>query len=319
MLAIIYALRRFRVYLSGIRFRIITDCNALTLAFKKKEISPRINRWIMELLEYDYTAEHRPGTKMGHVDALSRLPNEILVIEDNSFELNLALSQNRDNKLRELKEILEKSDDPYFEMRKGIVFRKHGDELIFYVPRAMESHVLQNYHDQMGYLGIKKIFDKKIKSYWFPNMKLKIKEHISNCLKCISFSPSVGKKEGYLHCILKGQTPFEVYHIDYYGPIDRDRLTKRYLLVVIDSFTKFVKLYPTKTTAIQEVIDHLTIHFDNYSRPRAIVSDRGTAFTSSEFKSFCNENNIQHISTATHSPKANGQVERINRVLGSDK
>jgi len=76
MLAIIYALRRFRVYLSGIKFKIVTDCNALTLAFKKKEISPRINRWILELLEYDYVAEHRPGVKMNHVDALSRLPCE---------------------------------------------------------------------------------------------------------------------------------------------------------------------------------------------------------------------------------------------------
>jgi len=57
MLAIIYALRRFRVYLSDIRFKIIIDYNALTLVFKKKEISPRINRWIIELLEYDYTAE----------------------------------------------------------------------------------------------------------------------------------------------------------------------------------------------------------------------------------------------------------------------
>jgi len=117
MLAIIYALRRFRIYLSGIRFKIITDCNALTLAFKKKEISPRINRWILELLEYDYIAEHRPGTKINHVDALSRLPCEILVIEDNSFKLNLALSQNKDSKLCELQEELQRTNDSHFELR----------------------------------------------------------------------------------------------------------------------------------------------------------------------------------------------------------
>lgn len=63
MLAIIYALRRFKVYLRGVRFKIVTDCNALALTIKKKEISPRISRWILELSEYDYTAEHRPGTK----------------------------------------------------------------------------------------------------------------------------------------------------------------------------------------------------------------------------------------------------------------
>jgi len=47
-----------------------------------------------------------------------------------------------------------------------------------------------------------------------------------------------------------------------------------------------------------------------------LISDRGTAFTSSEFDLFCKNNNIQHIRTATHSPKANGQVERVNKVLG---
>lgn len=108
MLAIIYALRRFRVYLTGIKFTTVTNCNALTLALKKKEVNPRIGRWVLELMNYDFITEHRSGSKMGHVDALSRLTGGILVIEGNSFELNLALSQSRDAKLCELREELQK-------------------------------------------------------------------------------------------------------------------------------------------------------------------------------------------------------------------
>lgn len=309
-------MRRFRVYVSGIRFKIVTDCNALALALKKKDINPRIGRWILELLEFDYITEHRPNTKMNHVDALSRLPTDVLVIEDNSFELNLSLSQSHDKKLRELREELQKAEDAHFEMRNGIVYRKRDKDLLFYVPQAMKSHVLNKYHDQMGHLGTEKTLETILKSHWFPCMKQKVKNYISNCLKCIAFSPSTGKKEGYLHSIPKGQIPFETYHIDHYGPIDKDRLVKRYLLVVIDAFTKFTKLYPTKTTATNEVINNLTSHFHNYSRPRIIISDRGTAFTSNEFQEFCREKDIQHIRIATISPKANGQVERTNRVLG---
>lgn len=88
---------------------------------------------------------------------LSRLLSEILVIEDNSFELNLALSQNRDIKLRELKKILQKGEDPYYEMRNGIIFRKYNGELLFCVPRIMEAQVLHKYHDQMGHLAVEKI------------------------------------------------------------------------------------------------------------------------------------------------------------------
>lgn len=39
-LAIMYAIRRFRVYLRGIKFKIITDCNSLTMALKKRDVNP---------------------------------------------------------------------------------------------------------------------------------------------------------------------------------------------------------------------------------------------------------------------------------------
>ena len=79
-LAVIYALRRFRHYLHGIKFKIVTDCASLRMTLDKKDVSPRIERWAVELMEYDYVLEHRAGTKMQHVDALSRATN-IFVVE----------------------------------------------------------------------------------------------------------------------------------------------------------------------------------------------------------------------------------------------
>lgn len=100
-LAIIYALRRFRVYLHGLKFKIVTDCQSLILTLDKKDINPRISRWAMELQEFDYVVEHRNGSRMSHVDCLSRC-NSVFVVEDNTFEFNLALNQNRDANIREL-------------------------------------------------------------------------------------------------------------------------------------------------------------------------------------------------------------------------
>lgn len=62
-LAIIYALRRFRIYLQGIQFKIVTDCNALVLTLNKKDINPQISRWALKLENFDYVTEHRPGKK----------------------------------------------------------------------------------------------------------------------------------------------------------------------------------------------------------------------------------------------------------------
>lgn len=71
-MAIVYALRRFRSYLYGISFKIITDCSALSLTFDKKNISPKIARWALELQHYNFRIQHRSGVLMGHADALTR-------------------------------------------------------------------------------------------------------------------------------------------------------------------------------------------------------------------------------------------------------
>jgi hypothetical protein len=74
-------------------------------------------------------------------------------------------------------------------------------------------------------------------------------------------------------------------------------------------------LYATKSTASSEAIQALCNYFSNYSKPRVIVSDRGSCFTSQEFTDFINEYSIKHVLIATGSPQSNGQVERLNRVL----
>ena len=83
--AAIYAIKPFHIYLSGIKFKIITDCDSFQLTLGKKDINSRTSRWAMFLQNYDYEIEHRPGKRMSHVDALSHCHN-ILVLEANTFE-----------------------------------------------------------------------------------------------------------------------------------------------------------------------------------------------------------------------------------------
>lgn len=152
-------------------------------------------------------------------------------------------------------------------------------------------------------------------NYWFPRLRRKVELHIRNCLKCIAYSPNYGPKEGYLHNIPKGKVPFHTLHIDHCGPMDKKLLVKQYIFVVIDAFSKYVKLYATKTTASAEAIKCLENYFTNYSRPEIIVSDRGTSFTSQDFREYLEQNDIKHVLIATGSPQANGQVERVNKVI----
>jgi len=77
------------------------------MTLNKQNINPRIARWALELQNFDYSTEHRPGRKMSHVDALSRT-NGILVVEDNIFEFNLSVCQAQDDRIEKLKSRLKK-------------------------------------------------------------------------------------------------------------------------------------------------------------------------------------------------------------------
>ncbi|GJQ79218.1 hypothetical protein Trydic_g5463 [Trypoxylus dichotomus] len=53
----------------------------------------------------------------------------------------------------------------------------------------------------------------------------------------------------------------------------------------------------------------------NYSRPTVLISDRGSCFTSNLFKDFIDTKGKKHILIAAGTPRANGQMERMNSII----
>ena len=75
LLAVVFAVEYFRVYLLGRKFLLFTDHNALRW-LHSAEPKGRRARWIMDLQEYEFEVQHRPGAQNSNADALSRLPQE---------------------------------------------------------------------------------------------------------------------------------------------------------------------------------------------------------------------------------------------------
>lgn len=314
-LAMIYALRRFRTYLEGVPFRIVTDCNSLTLTLNRREMNPRIARWALELENYDYSVQHRPGARMGHADALSRC-KVVSVVSSEDIDFQLRGTQSRDPLISELRAGLSRSESRLYVMQDGLVYRRdrRGD-LYFYVPSEIEENLIRHVHEKIGHLGVTKCYDQLKMHYWFPDMQSKIEKYIRNCIKCIMYSAPARTNEHSLYNIPKRPIPFHTLHIDHFGPLPSLQSKRKHILLVVDAFTKYVKLYPVVSTSTREVCASLDRYFEYYSRPSRIVSDRGTCFTSLEFGSYLLDKNVEHVKVAVASPQANGQVERVNRTL----
>ncbi|GFX90430.1 uncharacterized protein TNCV_2073081 [Trichonephila clavipes] len=97
-------------------FKIVTDCSAFQKTMQKKELITRIARWALQLEEFDYEIEHRAGSRMKHVDALSRYP--VMMVCNDTLTSNLKKSQEEDDNIQTLKSLLEKqeSEDFFSEM-----------------------------------------------------------------------------------------------------------------------------------------------------------------------------------------------------------
>jgi len=75
LLAVVFFLKYFHQYLLGRHFLIHTDHHA-ALKWLRRTPEPigQQSRWLEILEEFDFTVEHRPGTKHANADALSRRP-----------------------------------------------------------------------------------------------------------------------------------------------------------------------------------------------------------------------------------------------------
>ena len=87
----------------------------------------------------------------------------------------------------------------------------------------------------------------------------------------------------------------------------------------MDGYFKWPEVFRYKSPTTDFTISALHALLARFGVVDCLVSDNGTQFTSAEFKSFCEEFQVNHITTPTYHPRSNSQAERfvdtLKRVL----
>lgn len=310
MLAIVYAFQKLRVYLLGLSVLVVTDCVAIKSTVEKTNVVPRIARWVMQLEEFDYQVQHRAGSRMKHVDALSRVVMQV----DNQTISIFRDCQNRDDKIVAIMKILETTDYEDYTVQSDVLMRMVNGKNVLVVPCEMQMDIIRKVHEN-GHFSSKKVSEIIEQDYFIPKLRAKIETIVNNCVPCILAERKRGKREGFLRPIPKEDSPLQTYHIDFLGPLELTTKKYKHLFVVVDAFSKFVWLYATKSTTAAEVITCLEKQQQTFGNPKRIISDRGSAFTSNLFVEYCADEDIEHVLVTTGVPRGNGQVERVNQII----
>ena len=92
---------------------------------------------------------------------------------------------------------------------------------------------------------------------------------------------------------------------------------RRYVLTVIDHYSRYVRFYPLPSKHSTQVIEALTEYIADFGTPERIVLDNGGEFTSRLFQDFCLQRNMALCYVTPYHPQGNAVTERMHRTLKS--
>lgn len=333
-LALVFGVKTFRPYLEGYHFKAITDHQALRWLLSIKEPSGRLGRWVLEIQQYDFEICYRKGVNNNLADALSRITQdnrptsrEISVITSVPTNPDEIEDKEEDSWYEEMMTKVQRTPHKYknFAIHKGKLFRKSiqrklkghtSTKWLLCLHKGERNLVLHENHDTptAGHFGMRKTLYRIKQRYFWPGMRVDIRKYVRTCENCQKQKPEQKLPRGQMHFrIPKG--PWYQITADLIGPFPRSTRGYRSVLVIQDTFTKWIEIAPIRLATAKEVKERFQeIIMLRYGSPSLIITDNGTQFVSHLFRKITTEWNIEHQLTAPYSPQSN-PVERSNRVL----
>eukprot|EP00253_Pinus_taeda_P009033 PITA_09033 len=326
-LAVIYAINKFRHYITGYTTFVHTDHSAIKYLMNKSVTNARVTRWLLLLQEFDITIVDRPGKENVVADFLSRLKTNENIPVDDSFpdEYLFAVSAHSPwyayiynylvaGKLpshlphREKRKIIQQS--ARYSWISGCLFHTGIDQEIRRCIGEDEIYdILKACHDDPcgGHFADKRTAHKVLRmGYYWPSLFKDARKYVKACDSCQRMGQPNHRDEMPLNPQVTLE-PFEKWALDFVGPINPPSNQRVYILVCMDYMTKWVEakalIKANKEAVLTFLFEEIFVRF---GLPRELVTDGGPPFNSHGFKNTLQKYHIKHKMTTPYHPQANG-------------
>lgn len=331
LLSIVVACEKFHYIIYGRDFIVQTDHKPLISIISKNldQVSMRLQRLLLKLLKYNIKLEYIPGSKMYIADTLSRsfIKTETSVDEDmeyiiHSLSLNVPMTDekkivfknsiNQDPVLSEVKKFCQ-SNWPkneknmnselkfYYKLKNNIYL---SEDLLFYdtkiiVPQNLRIEMLQLIHET--HFGIQKCKLRARQIMFWPKMSSDIENFVETCEICQLNKPA-NKKESLVQHDLP-ERPWQYLHSDFL------EYENQYYLLIVDSYSHWLEVYPVKDKTADTVINICKDVFSKFGIPDIFYADNNP-YNSVKFKDFGKQWNFQIEFSSPHHHQSNGLAEK---------
>ena len=351
LLAIMHALSTWRHYLSGAKFRVLTDHKSLQFFKTQPQLSGRQARWADTIANFDFDIEYIKGEHNVVADGLSRradwqpsdskqlsewlvspappqqpqplptpsslaaLASSIPLVEQPLRDL--AASYAADPVCRAI--LQDPASHPRFHIVRGIIHDERGRIFISSGAAQLKAVILRESHDAPtgGHFGAAKTIELVARRFVWTNMHAEIRHYVATCLACQSNKPSTQLPMGLLQPLAVPDRPWQTVTLDLITQLPRSQAGHDAIVVFVDKLTKMVHYAATTTTVSAPQLAELFMQcvVRQHGVPESIVSDRDPRFTSHFWRALWAQLGTKlAMSTAFH-PQTDGQTERANRTL----
>ncbi|XP_045822018.1 uncharacterized protein LOC123914902 [Trifolium pratense] len=335
LLAIVFALDKFRSYLLGSKVVVFTDHAALKYLLKKPDAKPRLIRWMLLLQEFNVEIKDKSGAENLVADHLSRIERDEdpFPIQDDFPDEQLFLLHGITPWFADIVNFLVagvfptgasrsqvhkiKSDAKYYVWDDPYQWKFGSDQVIRRcVPDNEIESILKFSHASQvgGHFGPQRTARKVLDSgFYWPTIFKDAYETYRTCKECQIAGTNITRKSEMPQQPMLFCEVFDVWGIDFMGPFPVS-FGFLYILLAVDYVSKWVEAIPTNDSRV--VADFVRSNiFCRFGIPRAIISDQGTHFCNRTMEALLRKYGVVHrVSTAYH-PQTNGQAEISNREI----
>ena len=330
-LAVVFGIKKFRVYLHGTHFVVVTDHHALNWLINIHDPNGRLARWSIYLQMYEFTVVHRKGRIHSNVDGLSRpvldvheslhltLAREAVQVEGDIFRDEALLKfvmtglHAKGLGIKQVRRI-EKAAPSYCMQDQKILYRKADDSDIWLVvpPPSERKQLIEKEH-LLGHFRTHTTYSRLRERYYWFKMIEDVEKFVANCGECRRnhVAPTVhhSAKAIPVHRI------FDQIGIDLVLGLPETADGNIGIVVITEYLTKFPFVRPIKSKSALEIAKHLWDYISLFGPPKSILSDQGTEFNNAVVDKLLKLSGIEHKVTSAYNPRTNGLTERFNQTF----